>query len=250
MVKDLDLKQLLHNDVVIDQQRLVNLVIIDGKPLGFFDDDKNWRFSIEMWLHSVRKRYAENLDKIPAYIKVLGQDRPKKKNTVSVSNQELRDLLANVPNERKAEFAKILKDGQKANSKNSTISEEELFDFGVKLLRKLDNFVEEQGLANFVDCFSLCDISYYSLFRNRNNQEKFIHAQILKCKGNFYNVIASSFNIHENMIDLHLRRMEIDIVKVPKIINIDMFKKSEIKPIKEELSYDEPLGDGFVYSDG
>lgn len=176
--------------------------------------------------------------------------RPKpNKPSSNIPNSELRKILENVSNDLKAEVAKIFKDHQKASAKKDEVPQDQLFDFGVKLLNKLDEFIEQNKLDKFVDCFSLQGQSYDTLFKKRENKKDFVGRRVAKSKGNFYNDIASGFAIDRYRIERFFSRDTIEIITVPMIVNKELFEvevKETPRRIYSEYSSFSDLKDQII----
>ncbi len=223
------------NDIIsqvsLDWSVHIYLLMIGNRPIGFIPMREGYTCSTSELYQNVKIVVEEKLSTIPFQIKKIGQDRPKpEKVTPAFSNKELKNVLDKIPHDMKAEVAKVFKEHQKARSSSVFVSDEKLEEFGIKLLNKLDEFIEQSGLSDFVNCFTLCGSNYSEIFKNRDRKKEFVSQRVAKSKSNFYSDLASSFRIDFFSLSYKLNGLRISTVRVPAIANKEMFEMVEKHP--------------------
>src|SRR5574338_793017 len=212
------------SNLKFDLNQTVYVLFIDNRPVGFIPSREGFTYNEYELINSVRNEILNKLYSILDHIKKIGQSRPKtKKPESSISNKELQIILTNVPNEQKAEVARLINLGRKNDLRSNQSSDDEFFDFGMKLLKKVDQFIEQNNLSQFVDCFSLCGMSYNNLFHNNEAKLAFVGKRIGNSKGNFYADLAGSFQV-KNDLNHHFQNGDVKIYQIPMILNKELFE--------------------------
>jgi hypothetical protein len=212
-----------------DHNQRIHLLLIDDQPSGFILEREGYHYSVYELIKLALQKIIDKLNLVFEKIKQLDQNRPKKeKIKSSITNEELRAILANVPNERKEEIAKIFKNYQKSNALHIEIPEEELTSFGLDVLSKIDVFIENNNLRSLVNCFSLCGVRYDFLFKKDTEKTAFVKNRVKKSKSNFYGDLVNSFKIEDYCVNDHLDRAKIKIIPVSLILNKELFERELI----------------------